>query len=141
MKQLEDQFTKSIEHFRKQAFIDVISKKPETTIKDLYMLGEKHGLSDLCIGELLGQPIRIKKKKSKKQKGAVDVRSAAARKSYDEAVLEFLKTGDGEFLSAVDVRSKIGGTPLQVRKALNRLIGNGKVTYKGKARATRYAAA
>jgi predicted ArsR family transcriptional regulator len=41
-------------------------------------------------------------------------------------------------VSAQQVRAQVGGTPLQARKALNRLIEDGRLSFKGKARATKY---
>jgi hypothetical protein len=43
-------------------------------------------------------------------------------------------------VSAGDVRRQVGGTPLQARAALNRLIEAGKLNYTGRARGTRYTA-
>ncbi len=69
--------------------------------------------------------------------GAVDVRNAAGRAAYDAAVLNVLVSSKGP-APAQEVRRVAGGTPMQARAALNRLIESGKVGYKGRARATRY---
>jgi DNA-binding GntR family transcriptional regulator len=68
----------------------------------------------------------------------VDTRSAAGREDFDERILAYLRTR-GEYLPARDVQANVGGTPLQVRTALNRLIEQGFVTFTGRARGTRYA--
>ncbi|MBL4687242.1 MAG: hypothetical protein JKY37_21780 [Nannocystaceae bacterium] len=67
----------------------------------------------------------------------VDTRTAGGREAYQEAVLDVL-VGSGKPTAAAFIRRKAGGTPLQARAALNRLIEGGKVTFSGKARATRY---
>jgi hypothetical protein len=41
-------------------------------------------------------------------------------------------------IGAGALRRKVGGTALQVRTALNRLIEAGRINYEGRARATRY---
>ncbi|MEM6290038.1 MAG: hypothetical protein AAGA54_02200 [Myxococcota bacterium] len=67
----------------------------------------------------------------------VNTRTPEGRAAYDEAVLQAV----GSFKSPAgssQLRKKVGGTPLQMRTALNRLIDEKKVTYEGKARATRY---
>ena len=71
---------------------------------------------------------------------AVDTRSAAGRRVYEQAVLAVVRDAEDPF-SAPAIRSSVGGTPLQVRTALNRLIENGALNYQGRARATRYSAA
>lgn len=70
----------------------------------------------------------------------VDTRTRAGREAYQCAVLEAIQSADG-YVGAVQIRSEIGGTPMQFRAAVNRLIEAGDVTYRGKAMATRYTAA
>ena len=41
-------------------------------------------------------------------------------------------------VSAVEIRGAVGGTPMQARAALNRLIEDGKIKYSGRARSTKY---
>ena len=67
----------------------------------------------------------------------VNTRTPEGRAAYDEAVFGAV-SGAGKPLGSSALRKKVGGTPLQLRTALNRLIEDGKVTYEGKARATRY---
>lgn len=69
----------------------------------------------------------------------VNTRTAAGRREYDQRVLEFVRESD-EAVSATEVRNHIGGTSLQVRKSVARLIEDEKVTWQGKARGTRYSA-
>ena len=68
---------------------------------------------------------------------AVNTRTPEGRAAYDEAVMDAV-TNAKEAVGSSYLRRRIGGTPLQLRTALNRLIEGGKVTYQGKARATRY---
>ncbi len=69
----------------------------------------------------------------------VNTRTAAGRREYDARVLEFIRESD-EAVSATEIRNHIGGTSLQVRKAVARLIETEQVTWQGKARGTRYSA-
>lgn len=71
------------------------------------------------------------------KKGAVDTRAAAARSKFDEAVLAAVKGAKGR-VKANDLRKKVGGTSLQMRAALHRLIETGKIKSQGKARGTTY---
>jgi hypothetical protein len=70
----------------------------------------------------------------------VDTRSHAGRQAYQNAVLEAIK-GASDYVGAIDIRNKVGGTPMQCRAAVNRLIEDGEITFKGRARSTRYTAA
>ncbi len=70
----------------------------------------------------------------------VDTRTVAGREAYQAAVLEAIAKA-GDWTSAAEVRSQVGGTPIQFRAAVNRLIEDGRVRFTGKARATRYASA
>jgi hypothetical protein len=71
---------------------------------------------------------------------AADTRSKQGRDTYDQAVLTTVRGASGA-IGASAIRKQVGGTPLQVRAALNRLIERGAVTYQGRARATRYSPA
>lgn len=71
---------------------------------------------------------------------SVDTRTPAGREAYDQAVLEALKAA-GKAAAAPDLSTVAGGTPLQVRTALARLIERGLATWSGQARGTRYTAA
>ncbi len=67
----------------------------------------------------------------------VNTRTPEGRAAYDVAVLNAV-TASNKPIGSSKLRKAIGGTPLQLRTALNRLIEDGKVTYQGKARATKY---
>ncbi|MEZ4450829.1 MAG: hypothetical protein R3B09_15215 [Nannocystaceae bacterium] len=55
-------------------------------------------------------------------------------------MLSALQEG-GSAMSAEDLRSRVGGTPLQARAALGRLMEAGHVLWEGRARGTRYSLA
>jgi hypothetical protein len=68
---------------------------------------------------------------------SVNTRTPTGRAAYDEAVLGAVQSSRGP-IGAGALRRKVGGTALQVRTALNRLIEAGQINYEGRARATRY---
>lgn len=72
-------------------------------------------------------------------KTAVDTRTPAGRDAYDQAMLNVLK-GAGGPQAAPELSAVVGGTPLQVRTSLARLIERGLVSWTGQARGTRYTA-
>lgn len=74
---------------------------------------------------------------SKPGKAGVDTRAPSGRAKYDEAVLAAIKGAKGR-VKAGDLRKKVGGTPLQIRTALHRLLTEGKIKSQGKARGTTY---
>lgn len=71
--------------------------------------------------------------------GDVNTRTAVGRREYDQRVLEFVRNAD-DAVSATEIRNHVGGTSLQVRKSVARLIEAEQVTWQGKARGTRYSA-
>ena len=70
----------------------------------------------------------------------VDTRTPAGRDAYDDQVLSAVQAAKSP-IGAGELREQVGGTALQARTALNRLIEAGKINYEGRARATRYTAA
>ena len=70
---------------------------------------------------------------------AVDTRTPAGREAYDQSVLDALKAA-GKDVAAPDLSKVVGGTPLQIRTSLARLIERGAVKWTGQARGTRYTA-
>lgn len=67
----------------------------------------------------------------------VETRTPAGRRAYDEGMLAALREMD-EPVGVGPLMDKVGGSNLQARAALNRLIAQGKITWAGKARGTRY---
>jgi hypothetical protein len=68
----------------------------------------------------------------------VDTRTPAGRAAYDEAVLDYLGANRGTWIGAGDLRRAVGGSALQVRTALARLLESSGVEYQGVARGTEY---
>ncbi|MFZ6183866.1 hypothetical protein [Nannocystis pusilla] len=67
----------------------------------------------------------------------VVTRTAAGREAFDQRILEAIKAIGGP-ASATEIQRRVGGTNMQVRSGVNRLIEAGHVTWTGKARGTRY---
>jgi hypothetical protein len=67
----------------------------------------------------------------------VNTRTPTGRDAFDKGVLEALKSIGGP-AGAGEIQRRVGGTNMQVRSAVNRLIEAGQVTWTGKARGTRY---
>lgn len=72
--------------------------------------------------------------------GKVNTRTPAGRKAYDEALFAALEA-IGKPVGVAKLMARAGGTNLQARASLNRLINAGKVTWTGKARGTKYSVA
>ncbi|NJK31846.1 MAG: hypothetical protein HC927_05190 [Deltaproteobacteria bacterium] len=70
----------------------------------------------------------------------VDTRSPAGRNAYDGRVLAYLRSHSKEFLPARVINEHVGGTIIQLRASLNRLIEQGLATWEGRAKGTRYKA-
>jgi hypothetical protein len=77
------------------------------------------------------------RKQQKAAQAEVDTRTAEGRAAYDEAVLAALRAAGGP-QSASELTAVAGGSPLQIRTALARLIETGTVNWSGRARGTRY---
>ncbi|MCY1062873.1 hypothetical protein [Nannocystis sp. SCPEA4] len=67
----------------------------------------------------------------------VNTRTPSGREAFDQGVFEALKAIGGP-AGAGEIQRRVGGTNMQVRSAVNRLIEAGQVTWTGKARGTRY---
>lgn len=69
--------------------------------------------------------------------GAHEVRTSSGREAYDAKVLAAIEAAKAP-VSAEQVRKLAGGTPIQFRAAVERLMENKRVKRLGKARGTRY---
>jgi septal ring-binding cell division protein DamX len=69
----------------------------------------------------------------------VSALTVAGRESYDNALVQFLRTHPG-FNRPSDIRMAAGGTKLQLRSAMQRLMKAGVVERQGSHSSTRYAA-
>jgi hypothetical protein len=138
----EQEFNAAVQSAERGVLLDLIRSRPDMSLADLVKLtkGRFAGLlSSVSIGDLLrgGGGVAVRSSSAAVRAGAVDTRTPSARKRYDDAVLRVVKASS-QPMSAQEVRVKVGGTPLQARKALNRLIEQGRLGFEGKARATRY---
>lgn len=71
---------------------------------------------------------------------AVNTRTAEGRAAYDESLFQAVKDAGGP-AGAGALISVAGGTSLQARAGLARLIEAGRITWSGKARGTKYSVA
>jgi len=69
----------------------------------------------------------------------VNTRTAEGRAAYDEALFQAVKEHGGP-VGAGALIAKVGGTSLQARAGLARLIEASRITWSGKARGTKYTA-
>lgn len=145
MARLQDSIDKAVEASARQVVIDMIRESPRATLGDIFDLTKgKWGAvaRTITIGELLagvphGSGRRPATSRARPARAAVDTKTPAGRKRYDAQILDAVRAARAP-VSASQLRSKVGGTPLQTRTSLNRLIDAGKVRWTGKARGTRY---
>ena len=166
MSRFESTFRNAVANAERDVLIAQIRANPQMTLSELGKLttGELGKLlKTLTIGDLLEADVGLaapetgksrkgrksaadgkggRKRKAKKEAEAsapagVETRTAAGRERYDRTVLAAIKGAESP-ISAEELRAKVGGTPLQARAALARLINAGSVTWEGKARGTRY---
>ncbi len=166
MSRFENTFRSAVANAERDVLIAQIRANPQMTLSELGKLtaGELGPLlKGLTIGDLItaagGAPLsksapkaakaskprgrkaqapKAKAAKAKATKSAdVETRTATGRARYDESVLAAIK-GFGKPMSAEELRASVGGTPLQARASLARLINAGTITWEGKARGTRY---
>jgi hypothetical protein len=145
---LQDSIDKAVEAGARRVVIDMIRESPKATLGDILELTKgKWGsvARTITIGELLaGAPRAGRRGRAtggrQAPTGAVNTKTPAGRKRYDAAVLSAVRAARSP-VSAAQIRAAVGGTPLQTRTALNRLIDAGKVKWTGKARGTRYRSA
>jgi len=93
-------------------------------------------------GKRRGRPPGSGKKKAGRKPGrpkGAATRTQAGRSDYDEKVMASISGSKGP-ISAEQARKKIGGTPMQFRAAVERLLAAKKVKREGKARGTKYRA-
>lgn len=71
---------------------------------------------------------------------AVNTRTAEGRAAYDESLFQAVQESGGP-AGAGALIAKVGGSSLQARAGLARLIEAGRITWSGKARGTKYSVA
>lgn len=141
----------AVKDVQRSVFLELIRSHPEMTLAELSKLSKgqfSNLLSTVTVGEVIhaghngvapeAAPAAAKMTVASAP-GEVNTRTAAGRREYDARVFAFVEAAD-EPVSATQIRSHVGGTSLQVRKAVARLIDAERVTWQGKARGTRYSA-
>ena len=144
----EREFNSAVEAVERDVFINLVCQNPQLTLAELTKLGKgKYAnlLSSVCVGDIMeaGGPKESEDKKvtvkTKSKAKAVNTRTPEGRRAYDSAVLAVVEAAERP-IKAPEITALVGGTALQVRKALARLIELGKVTWEGKGRGMRYSA-
>lgn len=148
MANLSSAFQSALADHAKAAFVDVIAKNPKTTVRELAKLvAANPDLGGLTLTEIIGGKAKQTRgrKGGRRSAGARtekrNVRSAAGRAAFDKDVHAALQKCGGENVAASELRKHLGADPAQLRASLNRMINEGKVTFTGKARGTRYSLA
>lgn len=152
MSSFEREFNSAVEAVERDVFINLVCENPQLTLAELTKLGKgkfANLLSSVCVGDIIqggrgaapddaagGKRARVGKKGKVKTK-AVNTRTPEGRRAYDAAVLAMVEEA-ARPIKAPEITAKVGGTALQVRKSLARLIEGGKITWEGKARGMKY---
>ncbi|EDM74305.1 hypothetical protein PPSIR1_32225 [Plesiocystis pacifica SIR-1] len=138
----------AVKDVQRSVFLELIRSHPEMTLAELSKLskGQFSGLlSSITVGDVINMSADSAEAPASADDSApslaeeVNTRTAAGRREYDARVLEFVENAP-EPVSATEIRNVVGGTSLQVRKSVARLIEAERVTWQGKARGTRYSA-
>ncbi len=162
MSSFEREFNSAVEAVERDVFINLVCENPQLTLAELTKLGKGKFaslLSSVSVGDIIqggrggvhvaeefedksgrarsGKRAELKDGKVKTK--SVNTRTPEGRKAYDAAVLAVVEEADRP-IKAPEITARVGGTALQVRKSLARLIDLGKVTWEGKARGMRYSA-
>ena len=163
MSRFETTFLNAVANAEREVLVDQIRANPKMSLHELGKLatGQLGGLlGSITVADLIGaraprsdsntgrkaasKPAAAAPaaapaaRKGKAAKAAeVDTRTAEGRAAYDSAVLSALK-GMTKPASASNLTAVAGGSPLQIRTALARLIETGAVRWSGRARGTRY---
>lgn len=162
MSSFEREFNSAVEAVERDVFINLVCENPQLTLAELTKLGKGKFaslLGSVSVGDIIeggrgpvrastsetsshlestGAAHKAGKAKPSKGKGkAVNTRTPEGRKAYDNAVYQVVKDAETP-IKAPEITVRVGGTALQVRKSLARLIETGAVTWEGKARGMRY---
>ncbi|PRQ01338.1 hypothetical protein [Enhygromyxa salina] len=159
MSTFEREFNSAVEAVERDVFINLVCENPQLTLAELTRLGKGKFaglLGTVCVGDIIeaggsasgDAVVDLKAKPNGKARGshtktkqakskAVNTRTPEGRRAYDAAVLAIVEAADHP-IKAPEITTKVGGTALQVRKALARLIELNQVTWEGKARGMRY---
>lgn len=157
MSSFEREFNSAVEAVERDVFINLVCENPQLTLAELTKLGKgkfANLLGMISVGDIIEgsrgngrssaahvheeeAPRKSPGRKGKGKAKAVNTRTPEGRRAYDNAVYTVVKEAESP-LKAPEITARVGGTALQVRKSLARLIETGKVTWEGKARGMRY---
>lgn len=161
MSSFEREFNSAVEAVERDVFINLVCENPQLTLAELTKLGKGKFatlLSSVSVGDIIqngrngarvadeeepeldDKPGKVKNGKPKVKTKSVNTRTPEGRKAYDAAVLAVVAESDRP-IKAPEITSRVGGTALQVRKSLARLIELSQITWEGKARGMRYSVA
>ena len=140
---LKSQFTAAMDSGTRAATIQALIDNPGTTLAELRKFRDSGAMgqhfSSITLDEILGVEPKAKRARAGATTSGVDTRTPDGRAEYDKAVLKAVRKSR-EPLGAAEICAVAGGSPLQVRVALARLIAAGQVAWTGKARGTKYEA-
>lgn len=157
MSKFETAFKAAIADNERRILITTLRSTPDLTLGELHKLSRGslgRLFSEITLGELInpgGAAPALRKAGDKATEGrktrrgggkakAVNTRTPEGRAQYDEALYKALEAA-GAPTGAGALIAKVGGTSLQARAGLARLIEAGRITWSGKARGTRYSLA
>jgi len=120
-----------------------LSTKTGTSVADIVAFASKGTPAPKAKSQVASAPRATAQKAVTPTKASgteVNTRTPEGRAAYDAAVLSWLKehTSKTDPQPSSAVMDACGGTTLQARTTLNRLIENGQASFVGKARATKY---
>lgn len=158
MSTFEREFNSAVEAVERDVFINLVCENPQLTLAELTRLGKGKFaglLGTVCVGDIIeaggsspndAHDVKAKpnnkarpnnKAKPNTKAKQVNTRTPEGRRAYDTAVLAVVEDAERP-IKAPEITTRVGGTALQVRKSLARLIEGNQVTWEGKARGMRY---
>lgn len=145
-------FKAALEAGSRSAVIKALAAHPNATIAELRKLSQADSnlakqFKAITIADLFAPITTTKPRLSVRrygpdkapEKSAVNTRTPQERAAYDESLFKAVKAA-GRPVGAAEIIAAAGGTPLQARTGLTRLIEAEMITWTGKARGTKYEA-
>jgi hypothetical protein len=151
---LLSKFKSALEAGTKAAVIKALRDEPTATFREMGKLSQKDPFlaavfKRISVADVIGvqssrrstdDSTRVALEDPRDARGsAVDTRTSEGRDAYDKLLLQTVKNATGP-IGAGAIIAAAGGTPLQARTSLARLIEQEKITWTGKARGTKYEA-
>jgi hypothetical protein len=134
MSQLSQTYRDHLDDLKVQALVDAAKQLPETSLADLVTLAQHQKIADrVRVGHFVDAAPRYEVQAT--------TRTPADRDALDEAIYQAI-ANEGAWISAENFRRAHfpSVTPLQFRKAVNRLTKAKKLKTMGQARGKRYIA-